>query len=81
MNHSVRGALALPAADTGSSSSEPNKTASTVILRQPTTTRELALVLGYTFHAHSCAAQIAYIRTGWSPERQRRNGVDQAMYA
>ncbi len=53
----------------------------TVIERQLTTTIELALVLGYTFQAHSCAAQMAYIKIGCRPPRQSRKGVDHAMYA
>ena len=38
----------------------PHHTSATVAPRTPTTTPELAGVLGYTFHAHSWAAQRAY---------------------
>lgn len=46
-----------------------------------TTTVELVFVLGKTFQAHSCSAHKAYIRIGWRPARQRRNGVAHARYA
>lgn len=63
------------------SSRLPTQTPSTCKATQPTTAIELMLVLGYTFHAHSCAAQTAYVATGCSPLAWRRKGVDQAIYA
>jgi len=53
----------------------------TVMARQPTTTIELIVELGYTFQAHSCAAQTVYIKTGCMPLLQRRKGLVHAMYA
>lgn len=58
--------------------SKATQLAPVVTAKQATTTTELALVLGYTFHAHSCAAQIRYTSTGCRPLRQSRKGVDQA---
>ena len=51
----------------------------TVAAKQTTATIELAFVLGYTFHAHSCTMHTAYINTGFIPLRHSKNGVDQMM--
>ena len=57
----------------------PHHTLAIVVKITPTTTIELALVLGYTFQAHSWTANRAYCRIGCIPLRQRRNGVDHAI--
>lgn len=57
----------------------PSQEPTAAINKQPTTTIELVSLLGYTFQAHSCAAQTEKIETGGSPLRQSRKGVDQAM--
>ncbi len=59
----------------------PHQTPTTCTARHPTTTIELAFVLGYTFHAHSCAAQTAYIGIGCSLDLHSKKGVDHAKYA
>ena len=72
-----------PSSDAASSSAVPlrvpHQTPMTCIARHPTTTIELVFVLGYTFHAHSCAAQTAYITIGFNPDLHSKNGVDHAM--
>ena len=59
----------------------PHHTPATVTARTPTTVAELAGVLGYTFHAHSCAPHSAYTATGLNPAFHSKKGVDHAIYA
>lgn len=46
-----------------------------------TTAIELAVVLGNTFHAHSCNAHTKYTKTGWILALKSRKGLAQARYA
>lgn len=59
----------------------PHHTPNTVTASTPTTVPEESGVLGYTFHAHSCAAHSPYCTTGWNPAFHSKNGVVHAKYA
>jgi hypothetical protein len=58
----------------------PIQELATVIAKHATTTDELRFVLGYTFHAHSCATKTAMTPTICIPLRHNRNGVAQTIY-
>ena len=53
----------------------------TCTARHTTTVIELAEVLGYTFHATSCASHTATARIGCSPDRHSKYGDAHASHA